>query len=162
MRTLVLSLNFALAGLVAGAAAGCGGGSSPDANEGLACVASKRGEDYVVGLEHAGTTGALNFRLMSAMPAPPAFSKNTWIIQVNSLSGGVVGAPVTGAAITVTPFMPDHEHGTLRVNVEAMPDAGHYRLTPIDMWMAGLWEVTIDVTAGAVRDSTVYRFCIQA
>jgi hypothetical protein len=161
MRPLVLSLNV-LAGLIAATAAGCGGSSSPDADEGLACMASGRGESYVVGLEHQGTGGAVNFQLMSAMPAPPAFSKNTWIIQINTLSGGVVGGPVTGASITVTPFMPDHQHGTLRVQVEAMPDAGQYKLTPIDMWMAGLWEITIDVQAGPVRDSTVYRFCIRA
>lgn len=158
MRALVLSLIVpALAGLAA-----CGGEAGPDANEGLACVASGRGETYVVGLEHVGTSGALNFRLMSAMPAPPAFSKNTWIVQINAMSSGVVGAPVAGATITVTPFMPDHQHGTLRVNIEAMPEAGQYRLTPIDMWMAGLWEVTINAQAGAVRDTTVYRFCIQA
>lgn len=152
MRAVVLSLITILAA--------CGGDAEED--EGLACVKSGRGETYVVGLEHAGTAGALDFKLMTAMPAPPAFSKNTWIIQVNLMSGGVVGAPATGAAITVTPFMPDHQHGTLRVDVEAMPDAGQYKLTPIDMWMAGLWEITIDAQVGAVHDSVVYKFCIQA
>jgi YtkA-like len=158
---LALSL-IPVAAAVTAVVTGCGGASSPDANEGLACVMSGRGETYVVGLEHAGAGGMLDFKLMSAMPSPPAFSKNTWIVQINRMSGGVVGAPATGATLTVTPFMPDHQHGTLRVNVEAMPEAGHYRLTPIDMWMAGLWEVTIDADAGGVRDRVVYKFCIQA
>jgi hypothetical protein len=74
----------------------------------------------------------------------------------------VVGAPATGASLIVTPFMPDHQHGTLKVNVEAMPDAGQYKLTPINMWMPGYWETTIDVQVGSVRDSVVYKFCIQA
>ena len=143
------------------AVAACGsGGTTPDANEGLTCVASGRGETYVVGLEHQGKSSQLDFKLMSATPAPPAFNDNTWIILVNTMSGGVVGAPATGATLTVTPFMPDHAHGTLRVDVQPMPDAGQYKLTPITLWMAGLWEITIDATAGAAHDSTVYRFCI--
>ena len=143
--------------------AACGSGTAPtDADENLACVAAHRDEDYAVGLEHPGKSGQLDFKLMSATPAPPGFSDNTWILQINAMSGGVVGAPATGATLTVTPFMPDHAHGTLRVDVQPMPDAGQYKLSPITLWMAGLWEITIDVQAGSTRDSTVYRFCIQA
>jgi len=158
MRLLVVVVAAGIAGLCA-----CGSGASTaDADEGLACVAAHRGEDYTVGLEHPGKDGKLDFKLMSAMPAPPGFSDNTWILQVNMMSGGVVGAPATGATLTVTPFMPDHAHGTLRVDVTPMPDAGQYKLTPITLWMAGLWEITIDVQVGTTHDSTVYKFCIQA
>lgn len=143
------------------ATAACGGGNAaPDADEGLACVEAKRGEDYHVGLEHQGTKGQLDFALMSATPAPPAFNDNIWIVQINAMSAGIVGAPAANASLTVTPFMPDHAHGTLPVKVDPMPDAGQYKLSPITLWMAGLWEITIDATAGAAHDSTVYRFCI--
>ena len=143
------------------ATAACGGGNAaPDADEGLACVEAKRGEDYHVNLEHPGAKGQLDFVLMSATPAPPGFSDNTWVVQINAMSAGVVGAPAANASLTVTPFMPDHAHGTLRVDVQPMPDAGQYKLAPITLWMAGLWEITIDATAGAAHDSTVYRFCI--
>ena len=48
--------------------AACGGGNAaPDADEGLACVEAKRGEDYHIGLEHPGAKGQLDFSLMSAM-----------------------------------------------------------------------------------------------
>jgi hypothetical protein len=155
MRAWLLASAIALAA--------CGGGEAPpDADEGLACITSGRGETFVVGLEHAGAMGQLDFKLMSAMPAPPAFSDNTWVIQINAMSAGVVGAPATGATLVVTPFMPDHKHGTLRVNIEPMPEAGQYKLTPVTMWMAGLWETTIEATMGTVHDSAVYRFCIQA
>jgi hypothetical protein len=143
--------------------AACGSGAAPaDADEGKACAEAKRGEDYHVALDHPGTKGQLDFTLMSASPAPPAFSDNTWIVQINAMSSGVVGAPATGATLTVTPFMPDHAHGTLRVDIQPMPDAGQYKLSPITLWMAGLWEITIDAQAGAAHDSTVFRFCIQA
>lgn len=156
MRLIVLSVGIT-------AVAGCHGGDvPPDADEALACINSGRGETYVVGLEHQGMAGALDFKLMSATPAPPGFNDNTWIIQINSMAGGVVGSPAAGASITVTPFMPDHQHGTLKVKVEAMPDAGQYKLTPINMWMPGLWETTIDAQVGAISDRVVFKFCIQA
>src|ERR1043165_755295 len=90
-------------------AAACGSGNAgPDADEGKACVEAKRGEDFHVGLEHPGAKGQLDFSLMSAMPAPPAFSDNTWIVQINAMAGGVVGAPAADAALTVTPVLPVH------------------------------------------------------
>jgi hypothetical protein len=153
----------ALPSLALVVAAACGGNSAaPDADEGLACVNSGRGDDYTVGLERVGKSGLFDVKLMSASPAPPGFNDNTWIIQINAMTDGVVGAPVDGASLLVTPFMPDHQHGTLKVRVEPVPEAGHYRLTPINMWMPGYWETTIDIEAGGARDSVIYKFCIQA
>ena len=158
MRCIVLSVGIVVLGA-------CGGGSvPPDADEALACITSGRGDIFVVGLEHPGVGGMLDFKLMSADPAPPARNLNTWVIQVNAMAGGVVGAPAAGASMTVTPFMPDHQHGAgaYKVQVDAMPDAGQYKLSQINTWMPGYWEITIDVQAGAVHDTVVYKFCIQA
>src|ERR1041384_2550451 len=160
MRLLVLSL----ASLLLGAAGACGGGGTmpPDADEALACINSGRGDTYVVGLEHAGKAGQLDFKLMSADPAPPGFNNNTWVVQLNAMAAGVVGAPVTGATVTVTPFMPDHQHGTqIRAKVDELT-GGQYHLSPINLWMPGYWEITIDVQTAAARDSVIYKFCIQA
>lgn len=156
MRSLVFPLAIATL-----AACGSGGGSStPDADENAACLAAKRGDDYVQGLERLGKNGAIDFKLMSADPAPPARPDNIWVIQINAMTGGMVGAPVTGASIVVTPFMPDHQHGTaIKAQVEAMPDAGQYKLSPINLWMPGYWETTLTVS-GSVSDSVVYKFCI--
>jgi YtkA-like len=156
MRLIVLSSTLAVV------AACHGGDAPPDADEGLACMTAMRGDIYTVGLERSGAGGALDFKLMTATPSPPAFNDNTWVIQINTMTSGVVGNPATGASLIVTPFMPDHQHGTLKVNVEAMPDPGQYKLTPINMWMPGLWETTIEAQAGAVSDRVVYKFCIQA
>src|SRR5689334_5818118 len=147
------------------AVAACGSGASPpDADEALACMTSGRGDTYVAGLEHAGHAGLLDFKLISADPAPPARNLNTWVIQVNAMSAGVVGAPAAGATMTVTPYMPDHQHGAGAYipQIEAMPTAGQYKITEINTWMPGYWEITIDAQAGAVHDSVVYKFCIQA
>jgi hypothetical protein len=157
MRFIVLLVGIA-------GVAGCGGGTvPPDADEALACVTSGRGDVYAVGLEHPGASGLLDFKLMSADPAPPGRNLNTWVLQVNSMSAGVVGAPAADVAMTVTPFMPDHQHGAgaYRVQVTTMPDAGQYKLSEINTWMPGYWEITIDAQAGAVHDTVIYKFCIQ-
>jgi len=158
MRLLALSFGITVV-------AACHGGDvAPDADEALACMTSGRGDTYVVGLEHPGASGLLDFKLMSANPAPPGRNFNTWVIQINSMAGGVVGAPATGASMIVTPFMPDHQHGAgaYSVQVEAMPDAGQYKLSQINTWMPGYWEITIDAQVGSVHDTVVYKFCIQA
>lgn len=156
MRSLVFPLATATATLLA-----CGGGTAPpDADEVAACLAAGRGDNYVMGLEHPGKNGLLDFKLMSAEPAPPARPDETWIFQINAMNAGVVGAPLTGATITVTPFMPDHQHGTaIRAQVEAMPDAGQYKISSINLWMPGYWETTLTVS-GSVSDSVVYKFCV--
>jgi hypothetical protein len=157
MRLLVLS--FALT-----VAAACGSGNvPPDADEALACMTSGRGEAYVINLEHAGKSGLLDFKLVAAAPAPPARFLNTWTIQINTMSSGVVGAPATGASMVVTPFMPDHQHGAgaYIVHVKELAD-GKYELSEINFSMPGYWEITIDAQAAAVHDTVIYKFCIQA
>jgi len=160
MRLPVLSPALALA---LACVTACHSSDTPaDADEALACIASGRGDTYVAGLEHLGKLGLLDVKLMTADPAPPGFNNNVWVIQVNAMAAGAVGDPVNDASVVVTPFMPDHQHGTpIRAQVEAL-SGGQYKLSPINLWMPGYWELTIDVTAGAVHDSVVYKFCIQA
>jgi hypothetical protein len=47
-----------------------------------------------------------------------------------------------------------------------MPTAnpGEYRMTGVNMWMAGVWETTIEVeaTASSSADSAVYTFCLPS
>jgi hypothetical protein len=150
--------------LVIVAAAACGSGSSPpDADEALACMTSGRGDNFVAGLEHTGRSGMLDFKLLSATPAPPARFLNAWTLQINTMSSGVVGAPATGASMVVTPYMPDHQHGAGAYIVQIKETAdGKYELSEINLSMPGYWEITIDAQAGAVHDTVVYKFCIQA
>jgi hypothetical protein len=148
------------------ATAGCpgGGGTGADANEALACMTSGRGDTYAVGLLHTGMNALYNFKLMSAMPAPPGRNLNVWVIQIN---WEATGAPVTGASLTVTPFMPDHQHGPGAYTPQVMELAtpGQYQISDINTWMPGYWEITIDAkTPGSspVEDIAVFKFCIPA
>ncbi len=141
--------------------AACGGGSSPpDAADD--CTNDPRAETFYVGLDHHGDAGNLDFVLVSADPAPPARPDNTWIVQINGMSSGVVGNPLTGVTMAVTPFMPDHQHGTpIPVGVTSMPTAGQYQLTPINTWMPGLWTITLQAQSGSTADMTTFAFCIK-
>ena len=146
--------------VVAGlAACGSSGGNTPDAADD--CTADTRQDVFHVGLDKHGAAGNMDFVLMSSVPAPPARGNNTWVIEINAMANGVVGSPMTGVDMAVTPFMPDHQHGTpIPVTVTAMPTAGQYQLDPVNLWMPGLWQTTIQAQSGSTTDMAVFSFCI--
>jgi hypothetical protein len=140
--------------------AACSGDDSSD--DTVDCTKVTDTDEFVVGLQKTGKDGLLDFKLMSADPAPPARDDNTWIVQISAMQSGVVGAPIDGATLTANPFMPQHQHGTpIRVNVTAAGPPGQYTLSPVNLWMPGVWETTIRATSGDTIDSAVYRFCIN-
>jgi hypothetical protein len=146
--------------LVLFATAACGGGGGePDA--GYNCALEDRDDEFIAGMEKVGARG-MTFRLVSADPAPPARFENAWVIEIDDASG----APLGGATVSVVPLMPDHGHGTSVRAVVTPDDAidGRYGVAPINLFMPGLWAVTIQaMPAGgttADRDDAVFRFCI--
>lgn len=131
------------------------GHDDPDA---VNCAEEMRDEEFVVGLQKAGVNGKMTFTLLEATPAPPARGDNTWMIQVTSAGAA---APVTGATMVVTPFMPDHTHTPVSDQGTAMPEAGKYS-APVNMWMPGLWQTTIQATVGTDTDKVVFAFCVPS
>jgi hypothetical protein len=118
-------------------------------------------DTFTVGLEKAGVSGAVDFKLMSIAPAPAVRGNNTWIVQLNSMASGVVGSPMDGASISASPFMPAHQHGSpITPAVSATGTPGEYMITPINLWMPGVWQTTLTVTSGTA-DRTVYSFCVN-
>jgi hypothetical protein len=157
MRSSIMR-SFAV--LLLGLAA-CAGDDNSGDDMPVDCATVTGVDTFVVGLEHQGGSGMLDFKLMSATPAPPARGNNTWLVQINMMSAGVVGAPLTGATLKVTPFMPAHQHGTgVPVEITPMGDPGQYQLSPVNLWMNGVWETTIRATLDTTSDSAVYKFCI--
>jgi hypothetical protein len=137
--------------------------SNVDADNGTYnCAAETRADVWQIPLVKLGEQNALQFQLVDAMPAPPIRGDNTWTLQINQMAGGVVGSPMTGASLIATPYMPDHMHGTPKVvNIAAMPIAGQYQLSPVNMWMPGLWQTTINASStGGPADTVVFSICI--
>ena len=121
------------------------------------CETETRKDAVVVGLHEHGAANVLDFALTSIKPMPPARGDNTWVVQITTIAAG---SPITDATVTMTPFKPDHGHGSpIKVNVAATT-AGQYQLSPINLWMPGYWEATIHASQGPTSDSAVFKFCI--
>jgi hypothetical protein len=142
---------------------GCGHDDS-DGHHGDAapvnCEVETRDDDYVAGLSRTGD-GTIEVVLVESTPAPPAKGNNTWHLRVLDSAG----TPLDGLTVQVTPFMPDHGHGTpVTTEVTELAEPGEYEVALVNLWMPGLWEVTVEVDDPAqaeVSDSVVFRFCIE-
>jgi hypothetical protein len=122
------------------------------------CAKETRDDEFVIGLTKPGAASRLEFKLLSSDPAPPSRGDNTMVLQLSTIAAPVT--PVSGAPMSVTPFMPDHDHGSGKtVKITPLTEPGQYQLEPVNMWMPGLWEVTVEVD-GANSDRAVFRFCL--
>src|SRR5512140_226849 len=127
--------------------AACGTNAPSDADT-VDCSTVTGVDTFVVGLEHQGVGGTLDFKLMSVDPAPPQRGDNTWIVQINAMASGVVGNPVDGLTLQVTPFMPAHQHGSpITPVITPQATSGQYEIKPVNLWMPGVWETTIQATS---------------
>ena len=142
------------------ALAACGGSKTgegvPDA--GYDCASDPRGETFSAGMAKTGTQGLMTFKLMSSTPAPPARGDNTWELDIVDTTG----APVAGATVTVVPFMPDHNHGTSIKAQVTETSPGHYEATPVNLWMVGFWQITVEAKPAnnGAPDAVPFNFCI--
>lgn len=156
--------------LAAALATGCGpaettggAGGQSSSSTGIAtepaCAKDPRVVSYAVGVEAKATDGALSVHFMDANPAPPAKGNNTWMVQL--LDGN--GKPVNGATIVTKGFMPDHGHGTsVKPQATAKGQDGTYEITPVTLFMPGVWQITFTVTTtDGMADSAVVTFCVD-
>jgi hypothetical protein len=165
--TRPLLLPLALAGLlVTMAAAACSssddGSSSSSGASGTsgttgACATDTRKDIYTAGLAKQ-TSGALSVKLMQATPAPPAKQSNALTFVVTDAAG----KPVDGATLSVTPFMPDHGHGSSVKPTITPMGGGTYDVTNVYLPMPGLWRLTVTVQMPNVAAQDVaFSFCID-
>ena len=147
-------------GCVALAAFGCdnsddGGDAGDDAaDDGMMmsrCASEDRAEDFHLGLAKDGAAHRVTFT--DAEPAEPVRGLNTWTIALSDLQD----APMTGMEFTVIPWMPDHGHGSPQPVVVTEVGDGEYTLDPVNLFMAGYWEVTIS----AEDDEIVLPICVE-
>jgi YtkA-like len=156
---MAMKLGLSCAAALALALAGCGDdGGGTDAMT-IGCMNDPRAMTYTADMVlPMSTTQKLRFELVSSMPAPPMRYTNTWTLKLVDGSGQVV----TGATMKVTPYMPDHGHGT-SVVPQITPMGDTYVITPLYLYMPGLWQVTVEVdSSSAGADTGVFYFCIGA
>jgi hypothetical protein len=121
------------------------------------CVEEDRADEFMVGLAKSGASVTVSF--VSADPAPPVRGDNTWVVAVSDASGPLADAQIS----EVTPFMPDHGHGTaVSAVVSATDSPGEFEIAPINLYMVGLWEVTLAIDVGdGTHDEVMFAFCVE-
>jgi hypothetical protein len=67
------------------------------------------------------------------------------------------GTGVEHAKIEITPWMPEHGHGTMWLPETIEQGKGLYRAV-IPLTMTGHWELRISIRKGDIQDSTVFDF----
>lgn len=104
----------------------------------------------------AGTRLTLSF--VEAEPAVPIVGNNSWLFRLEA-----DGEPLEGAAsgITVTPFMPDHGHGTPTAVGVAEERPGTYRFEPVHTRMSGYWEIRVDLESDAAAAKFSFGVCVD-
>lgn len=131
-----------------------GGHGETHGDEG--CAAETRDDEFAIGLSKSGSLVTASF--VSADPAPPIKGDNTWVLAFSDDGG----APIDDLEIVVTPTMPDHGHGTpVEAIVTPTTNPGEYSISPVNLFMAGYWEVALDVTSGEDQDSITFSFCVE-
>jgi hypothetical protein len=140
---------------------GCGSSDPPPVTPvPSACANETRGDAYAPGLQKSGPE--LSVTLLGSEPGPPAMGVNSWDIQVRD-AAGLGGGVRNDLAITALPWMPDHNHGTsVKASVTPTGMDGRYMVTPLYLYMAGLWQITLTMQApAATMDTAVFKFCID-
>ncbi|MBX3209427.1 MAG: FixH family protein [Labilithrix sp.] len=149
---------MALASVVLSAA--CSGDDDGDSGApppATGCAADDRKDIYTAGLSKPA--GALSVKLVDATPGPPIKGTNAMTIEV--LDAG--GQPVDGATVTVTPWMPDHAHGSAVKPVVTGLGGGKYTVEKVYLAMAGLWQIKIAVqpAGGGPLQEATFQFCLD-
>lgn len=131
-------------------------GPASDSSDGTMeamCDVEDRDDDFALGLAHEGD--ALHVAIASAEPASPLRGDNAWTLAITDATG----AAMDGMELSIRTWMPDHGHGSpVPIEVEALDD-GQYRIEPLNLYMAGYWEITI--TSEAPADSVVFKVCVE-
>jgi hypothetical protein len=157
MHAMNRALGLTLALAAALAACSSDGGGEDGANGGATTACGGQGETFSVNMTKMGNLGEVSFTLVSSEPAPPQRFTNVWIVELKD-SGG---APLLGATLEVFPNMPAHDHGSPEPVVVRELGDGRYELNPVNLFMRGLWETTIDATmSDGTTDSAMFAFCI--
>lgn len=151
----VRSGGFVLASVLA--LVGCDNGTGTSSTGDVDCSTDPRAMTYAANMSVDGKSKLYHVELVSSDPAPPARGNDTWVFKVVDANN----QPVSGATVTVTPYMPDHRHGTQVVPTVTTNQDGTFTATPLYFFMPGLWTVTFDVKATQGEDSVLYGFCVE-
>jgi YtkA-like len=125
----------------------------------VTCATETRGPEDPTGIPYTSTGMNFTVKLLASSPTKPVKGNNTWSVEVDDAGG----MPLDALDLTVTPWMPDHGHGSEPVAVTPA-GSGTYSLMPVYLYMSGLWQVKLMITAtsqdGGIADQAIIPICI--
>jgi hypothetical protein len=145
--------------------AGCGSGDDEGAAADTAtvsCTMDPRLDVYADGLDKSGDLGTVMFHFSELQPNPPAKGSNTFHVQMSDGAGAIMQG-----GLGVDLKMPDHGHGTsVKPVVSFDASAGQYTVTPLYLFMPGVWQIEFDAYSGPAGegsplDSVLLHFCVE-
>jgi hypothetical protein len=148
--------------VLASLGAGCGGTSagepSDDSSAALtSCIAETGALTYAPNVAVMSTSGAFKAMLVESEPGPPIKGTNTWTVKIVDANG----TPQDGLTITPSANMPLHNHPPSVMAVVTPKGGGVYELTPVYLFMAGLWDVTLTwVPPDGAKESVIFPVCV--
>jgi hypothetical protein len=145
----VLVLGVQMVALLGGAASGgCSGGGAADTGTIAAEPAAVVTSD----------AGMYRISVHSAPDALPTRGVNTLRLVVTRVSDG---APASGLAVDVVPWMPAMGHGaSVKPSVQPGAEPGTYDVSNVNLFMPGLWEIRTTI-GGASSDHVAPQFDIR-
>jgi len=126
----------------------------------VSCTGEVRATPYQPGMQVASTNGTFIVKLLSntftdstGKTKDEAFVKgiDVWKVETDLAS---TMAPMDGLMLSVAPYMPDHLHGTTPVGVMPVGSGGLYMFSPVNLYMAGYWTVTVTIDGTPPVDAT--------
>ncbi len=142
-------------------AVGCVSGDDDDDDNDDDAATDDDASDDDAGDDDAGgsveSDGGLFTGNFSPDPDPPVAGDNELGIELFDAEG----APLVGAVVTATPFMPSMGHGSDEDPVVEELGDGAYRASNIVYTMPGPWELTIVVTTADAEDMFVLGYDVE-
>lgn len=120
--------------------------------------ADPRADPWALPLTKTTMGDSFRVTLRSAAPTMPQIGMNTWLLDVADSAGKA--AP--GLSWTARPFMPDHGHGSTTPQVTAETTPGAYKLSALNLSMAGVWQINFTLKAAAAdpAEPVVFTYCL--
>lgn len=110
---------------------------------------------YLSGVQKVTDQGRFLVELVRSTPPPKFTGDFTWELTVQDTAC----VQVDHLEVKAEPTMPQHGHGTTPEFTEATRDeANTFTLTDMDLFMPGIWQVEITVTAADGTTDTVSWF----
>jgi len=153
-------LSWVAAGAALPACHTPGEGTSPGDADFVSCAAEPRATPYQPGMQVTSSNGTFIVKLLgntftdsTGKTKDEAFVKgiDVWKVETDLAS---TMAPMDGLTIGVDPEMPDHNHGTTPVGVMPVGSGGLYIMSPVNLYMAGYWVVTLSIVAPPSGDAS--------